>query len=214
MSNINYLTITRQERKDLLKQSNGYCFECQKPIKTTHILCFKCTKSIKVTGLSNFKISVGDVGKRTINYQQYLHRTFFGCNANYKYRGNKEDRVRTKIKKNHIQELLPRIDKLLDTYFKELYSKSNQIKNIKERVLYELTLYHIDYYILKSNYDSELHFKSTIIRRIQAILIKYLKFNNIEIDRTCYIHSIKLPQYRTLTKEIENIMSNILLLIT
>lgn len=191
MSNVvdieKYIFATREESKHLRNLSNGYCIECNKP-SYSYILCSACNKKL-LRNAYDKNIKFGDLGNRTINYQQHLHRLFFGCNAVYEYRGLKENRIRTKIKKETILYATNEINKLLNTYYEHFYTHVKHFKNIDKRILYNITLHFIDYYILKTkDYTSDIHFYTQVIRRIYHTMIRLIHSNNYSNNYNVYRH--------------------------
>lgn len=157
----------------------GYCLECRKPNhKERHYLCPTCLSHLKLSGLEQKRVKFKDVGANTINYQQYLHRTFFGCNVGVDYRGKREDRIKSKVP----QEDINKACKVLEKYFlyktdlvqqKELYMEVKDLRNTLRRLLYSITLYAISYFILNyKEFKSLAHFQASIVRQLDNDLVR------------------------------------------
>lgn len=162
-----------------LRRSNPErrCMECRQPTYRKTVYCTKCLINLYSKGLENEKIIFKEVGIRTIPYQQHLHRKFFGCNANVEYRGIKEHRVPNNIKEKTILLAQKKVHLLMTSpthrYRKKLRTKPSMIldmyedvkhiRNIDRRLVYNMLLYYIDYYILESKvYLSYAHFQASV----------------------------------------------------
>lgn len=177
--------ITRQQRLDYCKLANGYCIECEKPIKKNYYICPRCSIALAGSGLTR-RVYFKKVSDITINYIQHLHRTFFGCNAPYKYRGLKENRIRNNIKQETINELCKKLHiELQNTKLGKLPEFYNQVKdtpNILRRLLYNMVLYGIAYYIYNDkSFDNEAVYQASQVRMLDnQIKRTYIRLNQNE----------------------------------
>ena len=163
----------------LLKEANGYCLNCNRVLSySRHYLCSRCIVQLKTKGLEDKRVSFRSVGLNTINYQQRLHRVFFGCNAPLAYRGNKEDRIVTSLS----QETINKACAILHNYLlntttikrqKDIYLLIKDSRNTLRRILYSLSLYAISYHILNNkDFRSESHYLSSINRQLDNDMMR------------------------------------------
>ena len=198
-----------------MKESNGYCIECQKPVTFKHYLCNVCIRNLKLTGLEQTRVGYKQVGLETINYQQYLHRAYFKCNAPYEYRGIYEDRLRTSITQEHINTatniLHNSLLNLPDCQLKTLYIKIQDMRNCQRRLLYGITLYGLAYYILESkSFKHKTHYQASIVKQLENDIKRmYIRTHINNIDPK---HDIESAKHRTLllSKQLYNIISKTL----
>lgn len=201
-----------------IKEANGYCLHCQKPLQwTKHYLCINCQRQLKVNGSEHRRVSYKTIGELTINYQQSIHRRFFGCNAPYKYRGEAKNRVRTNIKKQTIEESANKLNNSLlslqDCELKTIYTKIQNLRNTQNRLLYAITLYSIAYYILESKeFKHKAHFQASIVAQLENDIKRmYIRthFDTYERLETKWNRSMTLS--KKLYELIHNSVSGILL---
>ena len=129
-------------------------------------------------GLEKHRVRLGSVGEDTKNYQQYLHRIFFGCNAPVKYRANINERVKVKLDKNIVAYASHKLhsvlydarfrylekDYIANRYFNNKYRAIFTARNSAVRLLYNMVLYYISYYINENNeFKSDAHFYSSMM---------------------------------------------------
>lgn len=167
------------------------CSICYRPMQYLYAtVCGYCAIKIKKDGYAHYRIRLGEVGLDTVNYQQHLHRKFFGCNAPVEYRGIKENRVYNSLKPQTVQSLKSKLHstllKCLNKNLLWLYKDNCKLNNFTERLLYNATLYFIHYHITNgSKYESEDHFKSSlIVTLLNHILKTYVRIhrNTILLD--------------------------------
>jgi hypothetical protein len=173
--------------------ANGFCLECQKPLPYKHYLCVSCINQLKLNGLEQKRVGYKTVGKATINYQQYLHRKFFNCNAPMQYRGEKVNRLNTNIKEETINKSCDMIHNYLlnslDTQMTYLYKDIQDLRNTQRRLLYSVTLYAISYYIIElKDYKHKAHYQASIVKMLDNdikrmwIRTNYNKPNKLTFD--------------------------------
>ena len=153
-----------------IKKFDGYCRLCSKPIKYKHLYCPRCIKKLKKSGQEENRVTIGVVGRSTIPYQQYLHRSFFGCNVHIDYRGAKEERLTARVSKELVISQSKRLDALLmkhNNEHKQHYIQIRDIRNISRRLLYNITLYYIAYHIDGSkDFKSYVHFQASMMQNL------------------------------------------------
>jgi len=166
-----YSKTDSKEFNNLVKIAQGYCLECQRPFKHKHYLCYKHVKQLYNTGMEH-KIPSATINKLTENYQQYLHRKFFGCNVIITHRGLKQNRIKTNITTEQILTAATQLRIKLSNkqYFYhpviQTYLLTDPNTNIDKRIIYNTLLSYIAYYISKDNpFIHEAHFKSHIVSR-------------------------------------------------
>lgn len=197
--------------------SSEICVSCGKPIepKFSNGLCSKCNLSLKSNGLHSHYIPFSIVGNRTTEIQQSLHRRFFNCNVNYKYRGNKIDRLYVKdnvLSQSIINTQTALLYTLLteptikDSIFKisidqtqyhhyQILQSIKNHKNFIKRILYNLTLYAYLYYIKNSTFKDDNHFKASFISHlftnIQTGYSRIIIGKNNHIEMKKFLHQSK-----------------------
>ena len=213
---------------ELLKQLDGYCKSCARPITFRTPYCSGCSKRLMIDGLEKHRVRFGSVGKMTVNYQQYLHRSFFGCNAPSEYRGKKEDRIKIKIDDRLINIAENKIYRLMtqrsfvylgkDYYrtgsHRKLLKEICEMKNnIAKRLVYNTTLYFIAYYLENNKaFMSDAHFNASMIYSLHTniernyIRLTGYKHNTFRDDK----YSMSNKQYYWLLQEITLIIEPIL----
>lgn len=157
--------------QDLLV-ANGYCLNCNAPLRIRHTLCGKCMKTgLFYDGFEDSRVKIGSVGRDTINYQQYLHRSIFDCNVHFKYRGTKEERIKARVSKKAMNKATIRLNTALSSvkytynevqyhnnkHNRKIYNSVKDVRNIQERLIYNVLLYYIAYHI-----DNNIQFKSFV----------------------------------------------------
>lgn len=160
------------------------CKHCFKPINYSRALvCNECSRRIKADGFNHHRVRLGSVGANTTPYQQHLHTKFFKCNAPVEYRGTKANRVYNSLESKHIlSHVSPfnnRLNQLLPKNMLWLYNQVRHLRNFNLRLIYNITLYHIDYHILRSShYNNEEHFTSSMVQTLfNHILTSYCRTN-------------------------------------
>ena len=176
---------------------------CNKPLTYKYIYCSNCTYKLFSDGLEGKRVRLGQVGLDVINHQQYLHRSIFKCNVLDKYRGLKEDRIKSKVTMKSINIATTRLSRALScnkyTYNEKIHTNNrhntsiykaiSDVRNIDKRLIYNILMYYISYHI-NNNHDfkSFIHFQTsmmnnllinierTYIRNNQDVNIKYFKF--------------------------------------
>ena len=165
-----------------VKEANGYCLNCNKPLNIAVVYCSNCnTKRLFTDGLEKTRVRIGDVGQNTINYQQYLHRSFFGCNVLSKYRGIKEDRIKAKVKPETLRKATIRLRRVLsaksfdwlgknwktEPYKVSVYNQIKNVRNIDKRLIYNILLYYISYHLNNnSQFKTYIHFQTSMMQNI------------------------------------------------
>lgn len=217
----------KEEFKSILRTKQKFCIECSRPMTTNHLHCSRCQKKLMTTGFEDSRVKFGEVGRDTVNFQQHLHRKFFGCNVSIEYRGNLKDRIYNCLDEDTINRCENMLDRLLTsneyTYlnkkyninnkFSELYVNIRAKKNVTRRLLYNITLYFISYYINKNkSFATEIHFQismlSNIFINIQTI---NLRLNgSIPKDLGKYRRTLPMKYYTYLLERIEYIIQPIL----
>lgn len=164
--------ITKQEYYQKIREANGYCLLCQRPLKLqfSKIHCATCSKNQRHNGYEDKSVNIPIVGKSTINYQQHLHRAIFRCNADYRYRGTKEERIITTLTQEQISIATNKLDILLLRTCKQYQLTQEQNRNPK-RILYYTILYYIAYYILNlKDFKTDNHFYLSMYKAIRYIV--------------------------------------------
>ena len=195
--------ITRQEYFNYIKLANGHCLECEKPVNRRAYLCAKCSLRLAGTGLSK-RVYFTKISEITINYIQHLHRTFFKCNAPYKHRGLKEQRIKNHIKQETIDELCRKLDIELQNpklgRIPELYNQIKNTPNLLRRLLYNMTLYGIAYYIYNhKSFENEAVYQASQTRMLEnQIKRTFIRLNQNKEGDYSYI---KRKGYNNLTRQ-------------
>ena len=210
------------------QQSAGYCLNCNKPQTASFTYCSTCNTELIRSGLERKRVRIGQVGRDTVNYQQYLHRIFFDCNAPVAYRGIKEDRIKVRIPKDTIERATLQLHNLLRdnsyTYndkkinkrnypHTKLYNTISDIKNIPKRLLYNIVLYHLSYYHNDNpEFISMAHFQSSMIQNllinIENIHLRTQDYLPEESKKTRYKYVNKY--YYWLYERITSVVSNVI----
>jgi hypothetical protein len=194
-----------------MKQSNGYCISCQKPLTYKHYLCTNCKRSLVNTGLEPKRVSYTDVGLSTINYQQNIHRIYFGCNAPYQYRGLKENRIKTNIQQSTIDKATHTLHNSLlnieECNIKQLYKEIQSYRNCQRRLLYGITLYAISYYIEECKlFKHKAHYQASIVKQLENDIQRmYIRTHNNNKDKLNVISSAN--RNLSLSKDLYRIIS-------
>jgi len=181
--------------------SNGYCLSCNKPIIRTSPYCVSCFRELLINFQEKTYVRTTDIAIRTINYQQYLNRAICNCNAPYKYRGKKEDRIIIKDKNKvcakaakSLNLLLKEIEYIYDKKEYSLQRKQqihiyayNKIKeklpHIHNRILLNIILQYIIHFIEPNTpYKSDNHFYISMIQSI----FKYIEYLYIKLYGSIY----------------------------
>ena len=161
---------TPAEIRQLDKQSNGLCLECNR--RTPKMFCGVCHLNLTQHGLEPIRVSFTDVGQSTINYQQRLSRRVLGYNAPPAYRGNKSDRIKPIIPKQEVEPtvkyLQHKLSSIPNKYLLSLYNKIKHIPNANNQILYIILLYNISYHIEQSPiFRNELHYQVSLSKAIE-----------------------------------------------
>lgn len=173
-----------------------YCINCNKPMTTkAHIYCSSCHSLLMNKGLELERVKIGTIYKDTINYQQYLYRSIFKCNAPLQARGLKENRIKCKVKQDILDKTLARIHNLIvsqDNRHKTIYL-SLDYPRLLNHILYRVMLFHISYYVNNNPiFKSEAHFYASLVSiyytTIERFYIRRTKTTlpMIHQDRTHY----------------------------
>jgi len=165
-----------------LKVANGYCLNCNKPLKWKHIYCENCgSRKMFSDGLEGSRVTLGLVGHNVINYQQYLHRSIFDCNALDKYRGVKEDRIKAKVSKKAMNTATIRLRRALScskfvylgkTHYNnkhnvKIYNQVKDVRNIDKRLVYNIAMYYISYHIENNpQFKTFIHFQTSMLNNL------------------------------------------------
>lgn len=187
------------------KLANGYCLECQKPLNYKHYLCQNCITQLKLNGLEYRRVGYKRVGESTINYQQYLHRKFFKCNAPLQYRGEKENRLKTNIKQETINKATDILHNYLlnssDTELSNIYKEIQHLRNTDRRLLYGILLYGISYYIVEiKDFKHKAHFQASIVKQLDNDIKRMFIRTNYKNPDKLIKHN---PYHRTLSQNKE-----------
>lgn len=165
--------------KDIVKTYDGYCYDCQKPMKRYfNIRCTNCNWKLIWNGNPNNIVTFGQVGKSVINYQHYLHRSMFNkAHIQIEYRGLKEDRVKYKLSPETLLVTTNKLDKYiisLNNEFSELYLDCKKLNNyMPNRILYNIILYYTSYYVENSSiWESEAQFMASVISNIHNTIYR------------------------------------------
>lgn len=216
-----------KERAELIKNSNGECMECFKPIEVKkYLYCANCRHRMKLTGFERKRVKFGEVGETTINYQQFLHIKFFGCNAHIDYRGKKENRIKNNIKPETIEKAVLKIQNIFKPKFKynhkyyntpkallDVHQEIKDVRNIHKRLLYNALLYYIAYHVEKNkSFNTELHFQASMMQffliHIESTYIRTTKKKLPFFNRKRGNFSTKF--YYALYREINNAITPLL----
>lgn len=203
------------------QQASGYCLNCNRP--TVRNLCSYCLAQLKLRGLEKKRIPIKLVGDTTINYQQYLHTSFFNCNAPLEYRGLKENRIKIKLNQETITRASKAISNLFskDTYtyrgktykvktdIHQKYIEIQSTKNLDRRILYYITLYYVCYYIENKHFMSEAHFYSSMIHStLSEIRGRHYKLTKI---KRSYRRTDIMKYHLHLIQQINKLMNPLLI---
>lgn len=185
---------------------SGYCRECQRPMGFVYKVCQPCKRRFVTNGYEDKRITFGMVGRVMINHQQSLHTKFFGCNVHIDYRGKKENRIYYKIDQKIINSQARKLHSFLfDLSNKHgyLYRKISKIPNITKRMLYNSTLFYLNYI----NEDEEqlfkthIHLKASLVNMILiSIENTYLRTNHKSREDLHYIYQER-KNYSTKTHD-------------
>ncbi len=206
----------RQFRQNSENHDKTYCDNCNKPLTTKYNpLCPVCNKKLKTRGLENYLLRFGTIGNATIPYQQYLHRSFFGNNVPIEYRGLKENRIKAKVTKHTLDIAVLKLERMIRTLSNEhsrLYFEVHQLKrNIPKRIIYNLVLHYILYYIEDSDiYKSEAQFMATVCRNFHIQIERLFIRLKPDTKRVKHIKSVRqnytFKYYKKLIGEIDKIL--------
>lgn len=201
------------------RESYRNCVNCYAPIDPRFSkggICSKCNFALYANGMEGYRIKIGQVGAITINYQQHLHRKFFGCNVGVAYRGLKEDRIRCDfIKEETIVKASAVLDKhLLNSERTLLYKDIQKVKNVARRILYYQVLYGIAYFIVESDKFRHLaHYQASCVRAmfndVNRIYIRQMKSKGLPYDTPRYtakLNSQVVNDYKAIVRAIEPIL--------
>lgn len=209
------LSLTKEQYIQLRQLSNGYCKLCQKPLKMKKdIYCNKCSRIEKRRGYEEGTVKLEQVGLSTINYQQHLHRALFNCNADYRYRGLKQNRIKNHITKEDINTATNKLELLLNKYIPH-YSLLEPTNKNPKRYLYYTILYFIDYYIINNKqFKTDIHFFASLKRTLFHIAHNHIRkqsFKNQE--QIPYKNEFNQPLYKLkqFAKDIQPIISPLLM---
>lgn len=217
----NYTKFTEAKR-----EANGYCSYCNRPMGKFHYLCKSCQSYLKKAGLEGHTVRFKDIGLATINYQQYLHTSFFKCNAPYQYRGKKEDRIKASIPEELINRQLDKLVYLyrrttytsrnktytIPLYFTKLVSDTQDLPNVFRRLLYNLLLIQISYHIERTNlYRTEAHYQSTLVNFPYKHLYQH-RYKNLGIKE--YSVEPRMKHILFQLEELTNILQPLLIEVT
>ena len=216
------------------KEANGYCLNCNRPIPGKFVYCGACnTRKLMIDGLEGTRVRIGMVGRDTINYQQYLHRSIFKCNVHIDYRGNKQDRVKARVSDEAMKVATTRLHRVLSCnkytynekeYLNNQHNRNNYIsiqdtRNIDKRLIYNILLYYISYHI-NNNHDfkTEIHFQTSMMQNLLInIETTYIRLNQ-EVDTFNFQHMRKTNRntywywlYEEINSIIQPLMSELIL---
>lgn len=196
------------------KLSNGYCINCNRPIHTSKIMyCMSCNRLLYLSGLERFRVRIGEVGKVCIPYQQNLHRKFFGYNAQVKYRGVKEERIKNNLNQDDINKMITKLNYALKSGVNDyLYKPYTLLEpNRQRRVLYNIFLYYIAYHIYNhNNFMSEAHFYASMCNQIRNTIVRESHKQGLEIYHRNHTKYLNTKKVRKLALSVDAIMSQYL----
>lgn len=196
--------------------SDNRCVCCYKPKYSKSPYCDYCyMKSIRYGNGNKVKFSI--VLSHTINYQQYLHRKFFGVNAPYKYRGIAENRISNNIPK----ELIHTQTNILHTYLLSIFKDTsyytpytiltNNLKNFTSRLLYYTILYFKAKHIFKSDSHFLGQLTQMVLTHILNTAVRYGTKKQIHMNiHTDIIVEIKPKLYKSIAFKLREISIPIL----
>jgi len=158
------------KHRHYVKLSQGLCLSCNKPAVSTQYLCGDCFYQLRVNGLEQEYITFTDVGLSVINYQQFLHKKFFHCNAYIAHRGIATNRIKcTNIKEETILKSINRLHNYLiaSKIHQIQYKEVQYLRNFTRRLIFNQLLYSISYNIVNFNqFKSLAHYQTTIVRKL------------------------------------------------
>lgn len=173
----------------LKKEAGGYCYYCQKPLtsieKKKSIYCNKHYKQKMIYSLIK-PVRTNELFTYTMNYHQHLHLLLFKCNVSISLRGIKENRI--KPNKIDYSKYLDKLD-LLILQVERLVPFYNHIKQhtrITKRLLYNITLFYISYYIINKPFVSEEQFNASVTRHI----FYYIQKTYIRLTKSGYFERV------------------------
>lgn len=164
-----------------LKIANKHCLVCNKPLVKHYLYCGRCNKELLQNGLEGSRVKFGTVGRSTIPYQQYLHRSIFGCNVNLAYRGLKEERKKARITTKSMELAEIKLHKILscntftyrdkvhtnNKHNKEIYLAIQDTRNLRKRLIYNTLLYYIAYHIDDNQeFKTFVHFQTSMLHNL------------------------------------------------
>lgn len=196
--------IKKQQYYQDIKEAGGYCLHCQRPLLTqfSRVLCTHCNRDYFINASEDKSINIQEVGLITINYQQHLHRSLFGCNADYRYRGLKQDRITNNLTKEEIDNATNKLSIFLEQI--PQYKAIPQPKKNPKRILYYAILYYISYFIESSPlYKTDNHFYLSMYKTLLYIIHKqHYKSTHIKL-----ISEHKQMTFKKVNKHIPQITS-------
>lgn len=218
-----------QQYNQQVQTCQKHCLNCNRPLIIKHNLCQFCHIKLLETGLEYKRITSGQVGRHTINYQQYLHTSFFGCNVHYNYRGIKEDRIKAKAKRETIELASRGISNLFSrshyTYLGKTYPIQSDIQikfkeisdvpNLSKRLLYQATLYYISYHIKNELFKTEAHFYASLYHNLLSTIrnrhcrITREKQSKKKLERSKHYYYTVLELDKLLTPVLRDVSNSI-----
>ena len=223
-------------RQDVKEKSDGYCECCIKPISySKYLYCSDCFRMLFITGQEKKRVKLGDVGLDVVNWQMSLSKSFFKRKGAHistaypplKYRGRSEDRLSYTLEPMQIDIATTKLRNILlaQEYIwnnKKYYIRNNmihiaydnikEVRNIDKRLLYNLVLYFISYYINNnSSFKSYPHFISSCVHAMFNHIKRTVIRTNI--DKQEYLSSLPIHHtskyYYWLHQSIHNIVEPI-----
>lgn len=182
-------------------QIEGYCQECRRPMTYVYKVCVSCKRKCVTTGFEPRRVKLGEVGRAMINHQQSLHTKFFGCNAPVNYRGLRKDRIYYNIDNN----IIYKYNNIINKYIYNMNNKHGylyrNIPNISLRILYNATLFYLNYLSKESLFNSHLHLKASLNMMVLIMIENtYLRTNHKSREDLRYIYQER-QRYNTKTHD-------------
>lgn len=183
--------------KELFIKNSKHCNVCYKPTK--YPICPNCLFKLKYRGGGSHQVTPKDMFKSVIRYQQTLSFKFMGYGVSKQYRAPKEDRLGDTLNKETINESLRSLR------YSALEPKSGcaEFQNVFEdvftdtlnrRLLLYATLWHIAYHKNLYRFESESHFKGSMVTHLISCVNKaYYKKYRQPSPATKRVIAYKLP---------------------
>lgn len=213
---------TKEEHIKLLKESNGYCLICQKPVSRRYHLCLQHCHSLYHEGLERKRVKIQEIKPKIKEYTYYLYYKIVGHQIDYKEREPVENRTKNRLTKQDIQEAIARLSSLkLPERYKTVHIDNQEDKLYLKKILLHLTYFYIAYYTKNSRiFKTEAHFNATVSNFVFTVISRnYFKRINLKgleniANKAEFRRKYTYPRAKELISifsQIDNILKQILL---